>query len=148
MRSALLVLLLPAMAWGQSAPVTTGPCHDDGDYVICERPGFDQITAKCRGYKKDAQECAVRLDAAQKYAADLEKLIAECPVCPTCQQPVPPPRQSGQRQVWGYALGIVGTAAVLSSPLFPQMGVGAQAVTAITGLTLVTTGFIVNLTFD
>lgn len=142
-------MFLAALVASAEALPMDGPCYDDGNWVMCEKEGFNALTKKCRGFKRAAEDCEVEVGALREYVKALEGAVIETSgVCPTCQQPVPPKVQSGQRQVWGFALGLVGASAIMIAPLFPQMGIQAQTATVIGGLLTLSTGFIVNLTFD
>lgn len=141
-----LLVLAAVVSCANSAVAAEGPCHEDGDYVTCEKPGFDKLVVKCQDFKRRAEGCEAELAVTKEYVAALEKAAQDCnPVCPVC----PPPKvQSGQRQAWGFALGVVGTALAMAAPLFPQLGSTAQVGTVAGGITLIATGFIVNLSFD
>ena len=103
MRWLLLFFFAPTLALAD--------CQKNGPDVVCDRGSFDTLVERCVEADKGATVCAIHLAAAEEAAARAQRALDAC----IAAVPPPPPKPSAVKPGVGYALGVLGAAALASA---------------------------------
>lgn len=135
----LATLLTCKVALGEEPP----PCHGTKTTVVCTKDGFKVLTRTLIDLQGQVKELELKLGAAQADAVDAKKALDAA----VAAIPPPPPPKPVWKPVTGFALGIIGGAAVIAAAAL-DTSASTRVALAAAGVGAAGVGFVLVLPND